>query len=105
MVGGKGGIDLACAEAMREVGCVYLSFLGGGSALHSAAIKAVRQVAWDDLVAHYRLVKLAVEGLGPLVVGIDARGNSSFERLGQEARDRMPKILAGLDAARAKAPR
>jgi fumarate hydratase subunit beta len=105
MVGGKGGLDVACAEAMREVGCVYLSFLGGGSALHSAAIKAVRQVAWDDLVAHYRLVKLEVESLGPLVVGIDSHGNSSFERLGREARDRMPEILAGLDAARAKAPR
>jgi fumarate hydratase subunit beta len=65
----------------------------------------VRQVAWDDLVAHYRLVKLQVERLGPLVVGIDSHGNSSFERLGREARDRMPEILAGLDAARAKAPR
>lgn len=105
MVGGKGGLDLACAAAMQEVGCVYLSFLGGGSALHSAAIKAVRQVAWDDLVAHYRLVKLQVESLGPLVVGIDSHGNSSFERLGQQARERMPEILAGLDAARAKAPR
>ena len=102
MVGGKGGLDAACAQAMKEVGCVYLSFLGGGSALHSAAIKAVRQVAWDDLVAHYRLVKLKVEELGPLVVGIDSHGNSSFERLGQQARDRMPEILKGLDEARAK---
>jgi fumarate hydratase subunit beta len=103
MVGGKGGLDWASAEAMKEVGCVYLSFLGGGSALHSAAIKAVRQVAWDDLVAHYRLVKLQVEDLGPLVVGIDSHGNSSFEQLGQQARDRMPDILRGLDEARAKA--
>lgn len=103
MVGGKGGLDTACADAMREVGCVYLSFLGGGSALHSAAITAVRQVAWDDLVAHYRLVKLQVEDLGPLVVGIDSHGNSSFEQLGQQARDRMPDILRGLEEARAKA--
>ena len=103
MVGGKGGLDWESAKAMKEVGCVYLSFLGGGSALHSAAIKAVRQVAWDDLVAHYRLVKLKVEELGPLVVGIDSHGNSSFEQLGQQARDRMPEILKGLDEARAKA--
>jgi fumarate hydratase subunit beta len=104
MVGGKGGLDWACAEAMKEVGCVYLSFLGGGSALHSAAIEAVSQVAWDDLVAHYRLVKLKVANLGPLVVGIDSHGNSSFEQLGQQARDRMPDILRGLDEARAKPP-
>jgi fumarate hydratase subunit beta len=102
MVGGKGGLDWESAKAMKEVGCVYLSFLGGGSALHSAAIKAVRQVAWDDLVAHYRLVKLKVEALGPLVVGIDSYGNSSFEQLGQQARERMPEILKGLDEARAK---
>jgi fumarate hydratase subunit beta len=105
MVGGKGGLDHASAEAMKDVGCVYLTFLGGGAALHSAAIKAVVQVAWDDLVAHYRLVKLRVEGLGPLVVGIDSHGNSSFEQLDQAARERMPKILRELEIDRSKVPK
>jgi fumarate hydratase subunit beta len=100
-VGGKGGLDAGCVDAMREVGCVYLSFLGGGAPLHSAAIKAVREVAYPDLVAHYRLVRLAVEGLGPLTVGIDAHGNSLFDTLQQQAADRMPAILARLDADRA----
>ncbi|MGG5811037.1 fumarate hydratase C-terminal domain-containing protein [Falsiroseomonas sp. CW058] len=100
-VGGKGGLDAACAEAMREVGCVYLSFLGGGAPLHSAAIRAVRQVAWNDLVAHYRLVRLAVEGLGPVTVGIDARGDSLFDRLSAGAAARMPDILAQLARDRA----
>jgi fumarate hydratase subunit beta len=100
MVGGKGGLDHASAAAMKEVGCVYLSFLGGGAPLHSAAITDVVQVAWDDLVAHYRLVKLRVTGLGPLVVGIDSHGNSSFERLDREARERMPEILRDMDADR-----
>jgi fumarate hydratase subunit beta len=101
-VGGKGGLDAACAAAMQEVGCVYLSFLGGGSALLSDAIKEVVAVAWDDLVAHYRLVKLRVEGLGPLVVAIDARGSSLFDTLKASAEQRLPEILQGLDAARAK---
>jgi fumarate hydratase subunit beta len=100
-VGGKGGLDAACAAAMREVGCVYLSFLGGGAPLHSAAIKSVRAVAYPDLVAHYRLVRLAVEGLGPVTVGIDAHGNSLFEALQQRAADRLAEILARLDAERA----
>jgi fumarate hydratase subunit beta len=100
-VGGKGGLDAACTQTMREVGCVYLSFLGGGAPLHSAAIRAVREVAYPDLVAHYRLVRLAVEGLGPLTVGIDAHGNSLFETLQQQAADRLPSILARLDAERA----
>lgn len=100
-VGGKGGLDAACTQAMREVGCVYLSFLGGGAPLHTAAIKAVREVAYPDLVAHYRLVRLAVEGLGPLTVGIDAHGTSLFDSLQQRAKDRLPEILARLDAERA----
>ena len=100
-VGGKGGLDRACADAMREVGCVYLSFLGGGAPLHSAAIRAVREVAWNDLVAHYRLVRLAVEGLGPVTVGIDAHGNSLFETLSAQAQARMPAILEGLARDRA----
>jgi fumarate hydratase subunit beta len=95
-VGGKGGLDAACREAMAEVGCVYLSFLGGGAPLHSAAITAVRQVAWNDLVAHYRLVRLAVSGLGPVTVGIDAHGTSLFEDLSAQAGARMPDILAQL---------
>jgi fumarate hydratase subunit beta len=100
-VGGKGGLDAACTQAMREVGCVYLSFLGGGAALHTAAIRAVRQMAYPDLVAHYRLVRIAVEGLGPLTVGIDAHGNSLFDSLQQQAAERMPGILARLTADRA----
>jgi fumarate hydratase subunit beta len=101
LVGGKGGLDHACAEAMRETGCAYLSFLGGGSPLLSDAIKEVKAVAWSDLVSHYRLVKLRVEGLGPLVVGIDANGNSMFETLSARAAARMPDILHDLEAARA----
>lgn len=95
-VGGKGGLDAACAAAMAEVGCVYFSFLGGGAPLHSAAIHAVREVAWNDLVAHYRLVRLAVDGLGPVTVGIDAHGNSLFRSLHEDATARMPEILQRL---------
>jgi fumarate hydratase subunit beta len=103
MVGGKGGLDRACADAMKEVGCVYLSFLGGGSPLLSDAIKEVKAVAWQDFVSHYRLVKLTMQSLGPLVVGIDANGNSMFETLSERASARMPDILKELDAGRRSA--
>ena len=102
LVGGKGGLDHASAEAMREVGCVYLSFLGGGAALHTDAIKTVVEVAWDDLVSHYRLVKLRVESLGPLVVAIDCHGRSLFEELSDTAQNKLPDLLDKLDAGRAK---
>lgn len=100
-VGGKGGLDAACAVAMAEVGCVYLSFLGGGAPLHSAAIRAVRAVAWNDLVAHYRLVRLAVEDLGPVTVGIDAHGENLYRTLHEAAEARLPGIIAELGRDRA----
>ncbi|SHJ87062.1 fumarate hydratase subunit beta [Roseomonas rosea] len=101
-VGGKGGLDAGCVEAMREVGCVYLSFVGGGAPLLSDAIRAVVSVDWNDLVSHYRLVTLRVEALGPVTVGIDAHGNSLYGSLSETAAARMPRIMDDLARARAQ---
>ncbi len=103
-VGGKGGLDRASARAMQECGCVYLSFLGGGAPLHSDAIKSVVSVHWTDLIAHFRLVTLRVESLGPLTVGIDAHGTSLYDDLHDTAAARMPEILATLRAEREAPP-
>jgi len=100
VTGGKGGLDAASVEAMRETGCVYLSFLGGGCTLLSEAIREVVSVHWNDLVHHYRLVKLRVEGLGPATVGIDAQGNTLYGNLAETAREKLPEILARLNARR-----
>jgi fumarate hydratase subunit beta len=99
-VGGKGGLSQDSLRAMQEVGCVYLSFLGGGAALHTSAIEGVVNVAWNDLVPHYRLVKLRVSGLGPLTVGIDAHGNSIYDELHRAAAGKRAAILQALDQAR-----
>lgn len=103
-VGGKGGLDRACAQAMQEAGCVYLSFLGGGCPLLSDAIRSVVSVHWTDLIAHFRLVTLRVEALGPLTVGIDAHGASLYDTLQDAAAARMPAIMAALRAEREDAP-
>jgi len=87
---------------MKEVGCVYLSFLGGGCTLLSAAIRDVVTVAWEDLIPHYRLVKLRVEELGPATVGIDAHGDSLYDDILGDARAKLPQILAELDRTRGK---
>lgn len=100
IVCGKGGLDAECARAMQEVGCVYLSILGGGASLHTDAIREVLDVGWPDLVTHYRLAKLRVEGLGPLTVAIDAHGNNGYLQLEDQARARLPEIMEGLRTAR-----
>ena len=95
-VGGKGGLDAAGAQAMRESGCVYLSFLGGGCPLLSQALRGVIEVQWSDLLTHYRLVRLKVEGLGPATVGIDAQGGNLYEVIALQAAERMNGIRAEL---------
>jgi fumarate hydratase subunit beta len=100
--GGKGGLDAACAKAMQEAGCVYLSFLGGGCTLLSQAIREVLQVEWREMLIHYRLVRLKVAGLGPATVAIDAHGCSLYDEQRESARLRLPGILDELDADRAR---
>ena len=104
-VGGKGGLDAASVEAMREVGCVYLSFLGGGCTLLSQALRGVLEVGWPDMLTHYRVVRLKVEGLGPVTVAIDAHGNSCYADAAAHARSHMATILAELDQRRQEAAR
>lgn len=99
-VGGKGGLDAASVRALQNVGCVYLSFLGGGCTLLSKAVKDVLQVGWSDMLTHYRLVRLRVEDLGPVTVGIDAHGRSLYAEEQAHAAAKLPEILAFLDERR-----
>lgn len=99
-VGGKGGLDAGCAEALCEVGGVYLSFLGGGCTLLSRAVQEVVEVGWPDMLTHYRLVRLKVQGLGPATVGIDAQGRSLYDEEKAAAQARRAAITAQMDAAR-----
>jgi fumarate hydratase subunit beta len=60
------------------------------------------EVGWRDMLVHYRVVRLAVEGLGPVTVGIDAHGRSLYAEEQASARERLPEILRGLDEARSR---
>lgn len=100
IVGGKGGLGPETAAAMKDTGCVYVSLLGGGSPILSAAIREVIHVAWWDLPAHFRLSWLRIEKFGPLTVGIDANGNSLYATIAEQARQRLPSILEQLDRRR-----
>jgi fumarate hydratase subunit beta len=89
LVGGKGGLDEACVRALQRQGCAYLSFLGGGCALLSQAIRRVVSVHWPEEIAQFRLLTLEVRELGPATVAIDAHGNSLYEQLRARATARL----------------
>lgn len=104
VIGGKGGVGAETVAAMTETGCLYLTLLGGGSPILSAAVREVVQVAWEDLPIHFRLSRLRVDRLGPLSVGIDAAGNSLFAGLSAAAEARLPALRAELARRRAEDP-
>lgn len=95
-IGGKGGLSRDSVEAMREVGCVYFSLIGGASALLSQGVTEVAECAWTDLIMQFRLNRIGLSGFGPVTVAIDAHGGSVYETLMDSARARMPEILASL---------
>ena len=99
-IGGKGGVGPNTVTAMRENGCVYLSFVGGASALTSEAVKDVVEVVWPDFILQFRLTKLRVKRLGPLTVGVDTKGNSLYLDLQQQAEARLDGLMDELNAAR-----
>jgi fumarate hydratase subunit beta len=97
VTGGKGGLDRNCLDAMKEVGCVFLSFIGGGSFSLTQGIKAVKAEGWSELIYHYRLVRFVVDKLGPAIVAIDANGNSVYQDIEDGIHKRFPEILKELE--------
>ncbi len=103
-VGGKGGVGPETVAAMQRHRCVYLSFIGGASALTSEAVSEVVDVAWTDFIEQFRLTRLRVEDLGPLTVGVDARGNCLYTDLKRNAHASLDSLMDELNRGRAGGP-
>jgi fumarate hydratase subunit beta len=89
---GKGGMSKPTVEAMQEFGCVYLSFTGGAAILAARGIKKVKGVHWYELGMPEALWVLEGEGFGPLIVSIDAHGNSIYETVDKSVKQNIPEI-------------
>ncbi len=84
---GKGGMkDIANVLKNR---CVYLAYTGGCAALAAELIKEVKAVHWFDLGMPEAVWVLRVEEFGPLIVGIDAKGNDIFAEVREKARKQL----------------
>ena len=95
---GKGGMSQPTVEAMAKHGCVYLAFTGGAAVLAAQGITEVRGVEWLDLGMAEAMWALEVKGFGPLIVAIDAHGDSLYKRVDEVVAGNLPNIrkLIGL---------
>jgi len=84
---GKGGMASDVLDALTEVGCAYLAFTGGAAVLAAEKLPEVLGVYWEDLGMAEAVWRLRAEGLGPMVVAMDAHGRSLF----REVEDRVKR--------------
>ena len=90
---GKGGMDAATLEAMRECGAVYVQAVGGAAAVSAAAVRRVAGVSLlEEFGAAEACWHFEVEGF-PGVVAMDSHGVSLFDRVDAGAARRLGELL------------
>lgn len=92
---GKGGMDQATLDAMQEVGCVYLGQIGGCSQIYSQSVVKTKERFWTDLAANLG-IKFEFKDLGPLIVGMDANGNSLFDDVNAQVQNNKASVYRKL---------
>ncbi len=85
---GKGGFLQDTVDKMKEFGGVYLAIVGGAAALETMQIEEIEQVWWEDLMPEC-LWKFRVKAFGPLIVAIDAHGNSLYKDIKAQAAEKI----------------
>ena len=91
---GKGGLLPGSVDAMARSGGVYFAIVGGAAALETLQIEAIEQVWWEDLMPE-SLWKFRVKDFGPLIVAIDAHGNSLYRNVQARAAERIKALQHG----------
>jgi fumarate hydratase class I len=93
---GKGGMGEKTRLACQKFGCVYLHAVGGAAQVLAEAIKEVTGVyGLEKFGSPEAIWKLRVEKF-PVVVTIDAHGNSLHKDIEASSGDALAGIYAGL---------
>ena len=93
MIIGKGGLGPESAKAFKDLGGVYLAIIGGTAALETTWIERILDVDMDDLNPE-SLWQFEIKDFGPLLVAMDAHGESLYDAVSDKARDRRAEALA-----------
>ncbi len=75
---GKGNRSIEVIDSMKQFGAVYFAAVGGAGALYSEHIKKCDVIAFEDLGCE-SVKRLEIVDF-PLVVAIDSKGNSLYNK-------------------------
>ena len=84
---GKGGMSDDVLGAMKEIGCVYLAAIGGAAVSLAEGLNETVGVKWEDLGMAEAMWKFKAERFGPLIVAMDANGNSIYENVENKVKE------------------
>ena len=90
---GKGGMDGATLEAMKNYGAVYIQAVGGAAALSAAAVRKVAGVSLlEEFGAAEAVWHFDVEDFTG-VVAMDSHGRSLFAEVAEHSRKRLENLV------------
>jgi fumarate hydratase class I len=93
---GKGGMGEKTRLACQKFGCAYLHAVGGAAQVLAEAIKEVQNVyGFDKFGAPEAIWELRVENF-PVVVTIDAHGNSLHKDIEAESAANLSTLMAAI---------
>ena len=84
---GKGGMSDDVLKAMEETGCVYLAAIGGAAVSLAEGLNETVGVKWEDLGMAEAMWEFEAERFGPLIVAMDAHGNSIYKKVESKVKD------------------
>lgn len=89
---GKGGMDDETLRAMGECGCVFLAIPGGGTSLFTPKAEIVEEYLPAVPALDNQRLRFHLHEFGPLMVTMDAHGNSVYHETTGKIGDRLPLI-------------
>jgi len=89
---GKGGMAEKLLNIFKSSGVVYLAAPGGCAALLADSVKEVKNVYHLELGMPEAFWELRVENFGPLIVGMDAQGNSLYSEVDKKVQENLTSL-------------
>ena len=101
MIIGKGIMYDEVVQAMQEKGAVMLNATGGCAALYGEYVTRIEDVHWIELGLPEAMWCFEIKDMGPLIVGIDSKGNSIIRNTRENSQAEFERVYheMGLDSS------